>query len=84
MASREEIREILDGVELIARLRVGESGYWVAYCEEVPEARTQGETKAEALENLRGAVEFILEDRTTEELHELRTRLAAEQEPLTL
>lgn len=49
MASREEIREILDGVELIARLRVGESGYWVAYCEEVPEARTQGETKAEAL-----------------------------------
>lgn len=84
MASREEIHEILDGIELIARLRVGESGYWVAYCEEVPSARTQGKTKEEALKNLQDAVAFILEDCATEELQELKSRLASEQEPLTL
>lgn len=55
---------------------------WIAYCEEVPEARTQGETEEEVEENLRDAVAFILEDYSREELQELRKRLMAKKEPL--
>lgn len=58
---------------------------WIAYCEEVPAARTQGETKEEAEENLRDATVFILEDCSVEELEELRERLtSARKEPLLL
>ncbi len=39
-----------------------EGGYW-AICPEVPGANGQGETVEEAIENLRQAIELILEDR---------------------
>ncbi len=54
-------------------------GRWIAYCEEVPEARTQGGTKEEARENLKDAVAFILEDCSPEELERLRVELASEE-----
>ena len=39
-----------------------EGGYW-AICPEIPGANGQGESVAEAKENLREAIELILEDR---------------------
>lgn len=39
-----------------------EGGYW-AICPEVPGANGQGETVEEAKNNLRGAIELVLEDR---------------------
>lgn len=39
-----------------------EGGYW-AICPEVPGANGQGETIEEAKDNLRAAIELILEDR---------------------
>jgi predicted RNase H-like HicB family nuclease len=52
---------------------------WIGYCEEVPEARTQGETREEVLQNLQDAVVLILEDLSPEELEEFRDTLAASQ-----
>ena len=82
MASRYEVNDILGGVEFTMKYRHTDSGWWIAYCEEVPEARTQGETKEEVRENLRDAVAFILEDYSTEELEELRNELASEESEL--
>jgi predicted RNase H-like HicB family nuclease len=48
----------------------GETGY-VAYCLEVPEANGQGETEAEALDSLRGAIRLVLECRREESLREM-------------
>ncbi|NCA86450.1 MAG: type II toxin-antitoxin system HicB family antitoxin [Clostridia bacterium] len=42
--------------------KASEGGFW-AICPEVPGANGQGETIEEAKENLKEAVEFILEDR---------------------
>jgi predicted RNase H-like HicB family nuclease len=84
MATREEVYEILQGVEFTYKPRLGSSGFWVAYCEEVPEARTQGETEEEVKENLRDAVAFILEDYSTEQLKELREQVLMRKEPLIL
>jgi predicted RNase H-like HicB family nuclease len=39
-----------------------EGGYW-AICPEIPGANGQGETKEEAKNNLREAIELIMEDR---------------------
>ncbi len=39
-----------------------EGGYW-AICPEIPGANGQGETVEEAKENLKDAIELILEDR---------------------
>lgn len=39
-----------------------EGGYW-AYCPEIPGANGQGESVAEARENLKESIELILEDR---------------------
>jgi len=47
-----------------------EGGYW-AMCPEVPGANGQGETIEEAKENLRQAVELILEDRRADFLRGL-------------
>lgn len=43
-----------------------EDGWYFARCLEVPEAITQGETLEEARENIREAIELILEDRREE------------------
>ena len=82
MASRYEVNDILGGVEFTMKYRHTDSGWWIAYCEEVPEARTQGETKEEVRGNLRDAVAFILEDYSTEKLEELRNELASEESEL--
>jgi|UniRef100_A0A7C4Y716 predicted RNase H-like HicB family nuclease len=47
-----------------------EGGYW-AICPEVPGANGQGETIEEAKENLRQAIELILQDRTEDILRGL-------------
>ncbi|WP_273843188.1 type II toxin-antitoxin system HicB family antitoxin [Rubrobacter calidifluminis] len=39
----------------------GEDGWWVATCPEVPGAITQGKTIEEARENLKDAIELVLE-----------------------
>lgn len=82
MATREEVHEVLRGVELRGKFRRTDSGWWIAHCEEVPEARTQGETKEEARENLKDAVAFILEDCTLEQLQRFRDELTSEESEL--
>jgi predicted RNase H-like HicB family nuclease len=47
-----------------------EGGYW-AICPEVPGANGQGETVNEAKDNLRQAIEMILEDRKADILRGL-------------
>lgn len=48
---------------------VERDGNWfIAYCPEVPGANGQGKTKEECLENLKQAVELILEDRRADAL----------------
>ena len=85
MATRQEVYEILGDVHFTNKFRQTESGWFIAYCEEVPEARTQGETLEEVRENLKDAITFILEDYSVEELEELRDRRMSEQgELLTL
>lgn len=82
MASRDEVHEILEGFDFTMKYRQTESGWWIAYCEEVPEARTQGETKDEVRENLKDAIVFMLEDYSVEDLEQLRNNLAAEETEL--
>lgn len=82
MASRHEVYEILNGVPLTMKYRHTDAGWWVAYCDEVPEARTQGETKEEARENLKDAIAFILEDYSAEELVRFRDELVSEESEL--
>jgi len=47
-----------------------EGGFW-AICPEIPGANGQGETLEETKENLRQAIELILEDRTADMLRGL-------------
>jgi predicted RNase H-like HicB family nuclease len=47
-----------------------EGGYW-AICPEIPGANGQGETTEAAKENLREAIELIIEDRRTDILRGL-------------
>ncbi|HKS26046.1 MAG TPA: type II toxin-antitoxin system HicB family antitoxin [Thermoanaerobaculia bacterium] len=60
-----------------------EEGGYIAYIAEVPGATTQGETLAEARENLREAVELVLEAnrRLALDRHEGQVRI---QERLTI
>jgi predicted RNase H-like HicB family nuclease len=48
-------------LELTAVFREAPEGGFVAFVEELPGANTQGETLEEARENLREAVEMVLE-----------------------
>ena len=48
-------------LELTAVYRKAPEGGYVAFVEELPGANTQGETLEEARENLREAVEMVLE-----------------------
>lgn len=49
--------------QVTAVLEPAEEGGYFAYCPELPEANGQGESKEEALENLREAIALVLEDR---------------------
>ena len=42
-------------------LRRGEDGYWVAECTSLPGCITQGKTKAEAIANIKEAIEGWME-----------------------
>jgi predicted RNase H-like HicB family nuclease len=42
--------------------------WYIAYCAEIPGANGQGKTKEECLDNLREAIELILEERREESL----------------
>jgi predicted RNase H-like HicB family nuclease len=82
MASRDEVHEILEGFSFTMKYRKTDSGWWIAYCEEVPEARTQGETKDEVRENLKDAIAFMLEEYPVEELERFRDNLVSEESEL--
>ena len=82
MASRHQVNEILGGVSFTMKYRRTDSGWWIAYCEEVPEARTQGETKDEARENLKDAIAFVLEACSVDDLKWFRDNLASEKSEL--
>ena len=40
-----------------------DDSWFVAYCPEIPGANGQGQTKEECLDNLKAAIELILQDR---------------------
>jgi predicted RNase H-like HicB family nuclease len=48
------------------KIKKGKDGYYVAQCKELPAAITQGKTKKEAVENIREAIELVLEDMKAE------------------
>ena len=52
----------------------GEDGWWVASCLEMPEAITQGETIEEARENLKDAIQLLLEVRREDAEKQLEGR----------
>ena len=52
----------------------GEDGWWVASCLEMPEAITQGETIDEARDNLKDAIQLLLEVRREDAEKELEGR----------
>ncbi len=54
-----------------AEFRRIEGGWWLAQCVEVPEAVTQGETLKEARENLREALELVIESRREEHVEDV-------------
>lgn len=39
----------------------GEDGYWIAECPDLPGCISQGKTRAEAIENIREAIEVYIE-----------------------
>lgn len=49
----------------------GEDGWWIAKCEDVPGAVTQGETLEEAREMIRDAISLMIEDYSEEEAIQL-------------
>ncbi|ATU08790.1 type II toxin-antitoxin system HicB family antitoxin [Methanohalophilus portucalensis] len=48
-------------MEYTVVLEVAEEGGYTARCLELPSAISEGDTKAEALENIREAIELVLE-----------------------
>ncbi len=55
----------------MAGFRQIEDGWWLAQCVEVPEAVTQGETLKEARENLRKALQLVIESRREEHVKDV-------------
>lgn len=52
----------------------GEDGWWVASCLEMPEAITQGKTIEETRENLKDAIQLLLEVRCEDAERKLEGR----------
>jgi predicted RNase H-like HicB family nuclease len=52
----------------------GEDGWWVASCLEMPDANTQGSSIEEARENLKDAIQLLLEVRRKDAERELEGR----------
>jgi predicted RNase H-like HicB family nuclease len=47
-------------MEYTAIVKKTKSGHYIAQCEQLPAALTQGDTEEEALENLQDAIDLIL------------------------
>jgi len=56
-----------------------EDGWWTATCAEVPAAITQGRTQEEARENLKEAIELVLETQREEALKAAGTNAISEE-----
>ncbi len=61
-----------------------EDGWWFARCMEVPEAITQGKTLDEARENIKDAIQLILEDRRADAERELEGKEGVLREHIAL
>lgn len=61
-----------------------EDGWWTGYVEEVPGANTQGETLEEARDNLKEALQMVLEANRELAERDLQGREDVIREPLTL
>ena len=48
-----------------------EGDWYVSFCPEIPGANGQGQTKEECLDNLKAAIELILEDRREDGLKDV-------------
>lgn len=71
-------------IEFTAIYREAPEGGYIAFVEELPGANTQGETLAEARENLREAVELMLEaNRALAEEDLVGAKVIREPFPLT-
>ena len=46
----------------VSLIKDSESGWYAARCVELPEAISQGKTEAEAVKNVKEAIEVVLED----------------------
>ena len=53
-------------MEYTAIVKKTKSGHYIAQCEQLPAALTQGDTEEEAMENLHDAIYLILETETEE------------------
>ena len=53
-------------MEYTAIVKKTKSGHYIAQCEQLPAALTQGDTEEEAMENLHDAIYLILETETKE------------------
>ncbi len=53
-------------MEYTAIVKKTKSGHYIAQCEQLPAALTQGDTEEEAMENLHDAIDLILETETEE------------------
>ncbi len=67
-----------------AAFRQIEDGWWFARCMEIPEAITQGETLDEARENIRDAIQLILDDRRADAGRELEGKEGVLREHIAL
>ena len=54
-------RKIVKNMEYTAIIEKATDGWYIAHCAEIPNAHTQGQTLDEVKENLKEAIELILE-----------------------
>ena len=52
-------------------IRRDEAGYYVARCQELPAAMTQGKTEEEAIHNIKEAIHLVLEATREEQANKL-------------
>lgn len=50
-------------------MRKDEAGYFVAHCQELPAAMTQGKTEEEAIHRIKEAIHLVLENLRQQESH---------------
>ena len=68
---RNRAPEVLMHVAFKVHFYRGEDGWWIAKCEDVPGAVTQGRDLGEAREMIRDAISLMIEDYSEEEAIQL-------------